>query len=169
MRREEIFKIAREIFLKKGYSGMNMREIAKLSGVSIGTLYNIFGSKENLSLIIMKENIEEFLKDLKSKVERCKNEEEKIRTILTSVRGFLNLHEKSFKEIMVGFIERGERPFRFLKRKGLLKNIMGSMFNVKDDYLSRFIGEIILIQARKDPSTDEKFLEILKRILKEEI
>lgn len=168
MKKEEIFKIAREIFLKKGYSGMNMREIARLSGVSIGTLYNLFRSKENLSLSIMRENIKEFLNELKSGVNACKDDEEKVRFILTSLRKFLHLHEKSFREIVMGLIEKGERPFRFLKRRELLKKIVKSMFGIQDDYLSEFIGEIILMQARKDPSTDGKFLKIFKRIMKEE-
>ena len=169
MKREEIFQIAKEIFLKKGYSGMNMREIAKLSGVSIGTLYNLFGSKENLSLMIMKENLNKFLKDLETRVSNCRSDEEKVKIILDTVREFLTLHEKSFKEIMISLIAKGERPFRSFKKRDILNKIVKSMFNIEDDYLSQFIGEIIVLQARKDPSTDEKFYKIFKKLIEEEV
>jgi len=169
MKKEEIFQVAKEIFLKKGYSGMNMREIAKLSGVSIGTLYNLFGSKENLSLIIMKENLDKFLKDLKMNISGCGSVEEKVKIILAAVREFLILHEKSFKEIMISLIAKGERPFRSFKRRDILNKIVKSMFNIEDDYLSQFIGEIIVLQARKDPSTDEKFYKIFKKLIEEEL
>ena len=169
MKREEIFQVAKEIFLKKGYSGMNMREIAKLSGVSIGTLYNLFGSKENLSLMIMKENLNKFLKDLETRVSKCRSDEEKVKIILDTVREFLILHEKSFKEIMISLIAKGERPFRSFKRRDILNKIVKSMFNIEDDYLSQFIGEIIVLQARKDPSTDEKFYKFFKKLIEEEV
>ena len=168
MKKEEVFQVAKEIFLKKGYSGMNMREIAKLSGISIGTLYNLFGSKENLSLMIMKENLDKFLKDLKMSVSDCRSDEEKVKIILSALRDFLTLHEKSFKEIMIGLIEKGEKPFRLLKRRNILRKIVKSIFNIKDDYLSQLVGEIILMQARKDPSTDEKFYKIFKKLIEEE-
>ena len=169
MKREEIFQIAKEVFLKKGYSGMNMREIAQLSGISIGTLYNLFGSKENLSLMIMKENLDKFLKDLEIRVSGCRNNEEKVKIILSALRDFLTLHEKSFKEIMIGLIEKGDRPFRLLKRRDILRRIVKSIFNIKDDYLSQLVGEIIVLQARKDPSTDEKFYKFFKKLIEEEV
>lgn len=169
MKREEIFQIAKEVFLKKGYSGMNMREIAQLSGISIGTLYNLFGSKENLSLMIMKENLDKFLKDLEIRVSGCRSDEEKVKIILSALRDFLTLHEKSFKEIMIGLIEKGDRPFRLLKRRDILRRIVKSIFNIKDDYLSQLVGEIIVLQARKDPSTDEKFYKFFKKLIEEEV
>jgi len=169
MKREEIFQIAKKVFLKKGYSGMNMREIAQLSGISIGTLYNLFGSKENLSLMIMKENLDKFLKDLEIRVSGCRSDEEKVKIILGALRDFLTLHEKSFKEIMIGLIEKGERPFRLLKRRDILRRIVKSIFNIKDDYLSQLVGEIITLQARKDSSTDEKFYRIFKKLIEEEV
>ena len=169
MKREEIFQVAKEIFLKKGYSGMNMREIAKLSGVSIGTLYNLFGSKENLSLMIMRENLNKFLKDLETRVSNCRSDEEKVKIILAAVREFLILHEKSFKEIMISLIAKRERPFRSFKKRDILNKIVKTMFNIEDDYLSQFIGEIIVLQARKDPSTDEKFYKFFNKLIEEEV
>jgi AcrR family transcriptional regulator len=47
-RREAILDIAREVFSKEGYAAASMSHIASRLGGSKGTLYNYFGSKEEL-------------------------------------------------------------------------------------------------------------------------
>ena len=47
-KRRQILQGAREVFLSRGFDGASMGEIAKASGVSKGTLYVYFDSKERL-------------------------------------------------------------------------------------------------------------------------
>ncbi len=46
--REEILERCFNIFSKKGYSNVSIREIADEAGVSTGTLYHYFNNKENI-------------------------------------------------------------------------------------------------------------------------
>ena len=43
-----IFLVAADLFSKKGYQRVSMREISECSGVSKPTIYYYFGSKENI-------------------------------------------------------------------------------------------------------------------------
>ena len=47
-KRRQILDGARQVFLRAGYDGASMGEIAKAAGVSKGTLYSYFASKEGL-------------------------------------------------------------------------------------------------------------------------
>jgi AcrR family transcriptional regulator len=46
--REKIFLSAAQLFSKKGYNGVSMREIAEQSSISKPTIYYYFGSKEGI-------------------------------------------------------------------------------------------------------------------------
>ena len=46
--RGRILTVARQQFERKGYSKTSMREIAELSGVGVGNIYNYFTNKDEL-------------------------------------------------------------------------------------------------------------------------
>ena len=54
-RREKILSTARKLIEAEGYEGVTMRELARESSVTPKTLYDQFGSKDELLLIAMKE------------------------------------------------------------------------------------------------------------------
>ncbi len=48
MRRATILSRARELMEERGYDGVTMRDLAERSGVALKTLYDIYGSKDDL-------------------------------------------------------------------------------------------------------------------------
>ncbi len=54
-KRERIIKIATVEFAEKGFNGANVNVIANKAGISIGSMYNYFSSKEHLFLTIVDE------------------------------------------------------------------------------------------------------------------
>lgn len=54
-KRRQILSGAREVFLGSGFDGASMGEIARVAGVSKGTLYVYFGSKEDLFTALVRE------------------------------------------------------------------------------------------------------------------
>ena len=52
-KREAILAAAEKIFLRDGYAGANMDELAELAGVSKQTVYTHFGSKEDLFVALV--------------------------------------------------------------------------------------------------------------------
>jgi len=71
--RKRIIESAVKLFSQSGYNGTTMRMIAKEAGISVGGLYLYFKNKEELSLYLIKEKLNEFyskvllpLKDIQS-------------------------------------------------------------------------------------------------------
>lgn len=52
---ERISQAAMELFLRKGFARTGVREIAERSGVSVGTIFNYFGSKEDILFSLISE------------------------------------------------------------------------------------------------------------------
>jgi len=48
-KKNQIIKVACELFAKNGYYNTTMPDIANASGMSVGNLYNYFESKEELA------------------------------------------------------------------------------------------------------------------------
>ena len=46
--KEEILKVSKEIIQKQGLNAINIRSVANYCGVSIGSIYNYFDSKNDL-------------------------------------------------------------------------------------------------------------------------
>lgn len=46
--RQEILKVSRELMAQKGWPAVNIRGVAGACGVSVGSIYNYFASKEDL-------------------------------------------------------------------------------------------------------------------------
>lgn len=57
-RRERIFEVARRLITEKGYDGLTMRDLADASGVSVPTLYNLCGSKNDLLFQAVAEEVD---------------------------------------------------------------------------------------------------------------
>jgi AcrR family transcriptional regulator len=58
---EKILKEAKTIIVSKGYSRLNMREVAKASGIAVGTIYNYFPTKDTLMSELMYQYWMEFV------------------------------------------------------------------------------------------------------------
>jgi len=56
--REEILAVALRLFSDRGFHNVSMQEIAEEAEFSVGTLYNLFESKESLFVELMKAGIE---------------------------------------------------------------------------------------------------------------
>lgn len=56
-RRDDIVKAARALMRKGGDTGFSMRVLADQAGVSIATPYNVFGSKQNVLLAVLDDDL----------------------------------------------------------------------------------------------------------------
>ncbi len=87
-RRDEILRAATNLFFEKGYHEVTMEEIAEEMGVSKGTIYNYFSSKENLYLEILKESFEAIEALLHEEVEDSDPAVLKLRKLLAAIFTF---------------------------------------------------------------------------------
>ena len=54
-RREEIFQIAKDMAMEKGLFKLTVRDLAKEADISIGSVYNLFATKDNLILLLIED------------------------------------------------------------------------------------------------------------------
>jgi AcrR family transcriptional regulator len=87
----EILAHATEVFCQKGYEGASMRDLSRVSGISLAGLYYYFESKERLLFLIQKHTFTTIVQRLKERLEGLSDPEECIRIlILNHLEYFLN-------------------------------------------------------------------------------
>src|SRR5215510_4308432 len=75
--KERIAAAAANLFLDGGYHSTSVREIAQKAGLSVGSVFNYFTSKEEILFFLFSRNqerTEASLRDLRTKFERLKEE-----------------------------------------------------------------------------------------------
>ena len=64
----EILDFATEIFAEKGYEGASMRDLSRLSGISLAGLYYYFDSKEKLLYFIQQHTFTTIIERLRERL-----------------------------------------------------------------------------------------------------
>lgn len=78
-RLSEILDFAAEVFADKGYEGASMRDLSRLSGISLAGLYYYFDSKEKLLYSIQKHTFTTILDRLQERLSRESDPELRLR------------------------------------------------------------------------------------------
>lgn len=84
IKKEEIIKIALEIFLEKGYENTNISHIMKATNLSKGGMYHYFESKEEILHGVIKHAVSIESTKLQETLKNCKNTEEKLIAFINS-------------------------------------------------------------------------------------
>lgn len=74
----KVLRVARELFVEKGYHSVSIPAIVKVSGVSTGAIYSYFANKESIALRIHQDTVSDFQQMFEQRLEG-----------ITSVRGQL--------------------------------------------------------------------------------
>ena len=86
----EILTHATDVFCKKGYEGASMRDLSRVSGMSLAGMYYYFESKERLLFLIQKHTFTTIVQRLKSRLEGVSDPEQRVRIfILNHLEYFL--------------------------------------------------------------------------------
>ncbi len=81
-RLSEILDFATEVFAEKGYEGASMRDLSRLSGISLAGLYYYFDSKEKLLYFIQKHTFTTIIDRLRERLAGESNVEERLRIFI---------------------------------------------------------------------------------------
>ncbi len=82
LKKELLLKEASLLFEEVGYEEMKVATLAKSAGVSIGTIYGFFESKEGLYLAYIEHQIHTFTKELESRTAQLNSPEEKLKVFI---------------------------------------------------------------------------------------
>jgi len=96
-RRRLILATAMDLFQKNGFAGVTLDDIASAIEFSKGTIYNHFGSKEEIYASILVEHLNILLSCLKEAARTGRDTPEKLRNSMKAYVRFYREHKESFK------------------------------------------------------------------------
>lgn len=117
--KKELLESCFNLFSKKGYNNVTMREISKEIGVSTGTLYHYFPTKEdileNMFDYIKEKNVGEYLEVI--------NNEDSIEKRVETIIDFWNKNQEYYQNVMLLAIDL----YRNKRKK--IENLFRDFFN----------------------------------------
>jgi AcrR family transcriptional regulator len=100
-----IFNAAQHLFLAQGYHATTIDQIAKQAGVSVGSVYVYFKSKEKLCLALLDKALEAQERHLVAAIDPAEDPETTLRRLGRAYLRFFLDHPRYFKLLM--FLEHG--------------------------------------------------------------
>lgn len=170
---EKIFNAVVLLIRKHGYSAINMRMIAKESGIAVGTLYNYYSDKEALTTTVVYLSWKETLKTLESILKKDKAPREKLHLFLENLYREINLRRGIGNELMKHDLYKDEKFMeiqstyteifqRLLKELG---DAEGTSF--KEAFRKRIQKNLMTITinlVHEFPEEDQENIEHLKKV-----
>jgi AcrR family transcriptional regulator len=94
---EEILLAAEKVFAEKGFTKTKMSDIADVSEFSVGYLYNLWKSKNELYLDVVTSKIEAYILSLDELVRRAEGPLEKLNILIDTHFHFFEVHRDFFR------------------------------------------------------------------------
>jgi uroporphyrinogen-III synthase len=154
-KRERMLEVAAELFSKKNYHEVMMDDVARLTDVAKGTVYNYFSSKEELYFSIMSSKLDNLNTSLKNKITSEISIIDSLHTyvihlymFMMKYQNFFLMYQKEYmnaenefcdelramsdelKSILSNIIYKGKRDsqFRDIDESFAVKLVLGSVF-----------------------------------------
>lgn len=112
-KREQIARRATKIFIKKGSPQTNMREISKVTGITIGSLYDYITKKEDVLRLVFDYFHDTWVNHLEK--QEILEIEDPVEQLRTSIRKMLDLTQEMSEMILLLYQESKYLPKDFLK------------------------------------------------------
>ena len=93
----EILDYATEVFAEKGYEGASMRDLSRLSGISLAGLYYYFESKEKLLYFIQQHTFSTIIERLRERLATSDDPETRIRIFVSNHVDYAVAKQKAMK------------------------------------------------------------------------
>lgn len=176
-KREKILEIAAELFSRKNYHEVMMDDVARLTDIAKGTVYNYFESKEELYFTIMSQKLNNLNTSLKEKISGEISCIESLHSFVIHLYMFMMkypsfflMYQKEYlnaendfceqlksqneelKSILKGILRKGirENQFRNIDEDFAVKLILGSIFGaIQRGIANNYIGQTLTEEREK--------------------
>lgn len=176
-KRERMLEVAAQLFSKKNYHEVMMDDVARLTDVAKGTVYNYFSSKEELYFSIMSSKLKNLNSSLKSKIASEISVIDSLHTyvihlymFMMKYQNFFLMYQKEYmnaqnefcdelramsdelKSILSEVIYKGKREnqFRDVDESFSVKLVLGSIFGtVQRGVENKYTGEKLIEEREK--------------------
>ncbi len=178
--KESILSAAKEIALKQGITKINIRNVAKDSGIATGTVYNYFPSKGDLLVAV----IEDFWEGALTNVDLESFEYYDFYYNLEKIYNILYIYLKQFRENWLeelSFLKTHEKQLGKKKQNEYFGKICTNIKSIMDmdecikqypwteivtkEKIAEFIFENMLMMLKKGEKDISFFIEVLKKIM----
>lgn len=88
-RQQRIVKAAAALFVKKGYPKTTVRDIASNSGITVGTLYHYFSSKDDI-LSFLQEETSDFISNLVQETKEALSQSGPVEALCLAIRKYFS-------------------------------------------------------------------------------
>lgn len=176
-KRERMLEVAAQLFSQKNYHEVMMDDVARLTDVAKGTVYNYFSSKEELYFSIMSSKLENLNTSLKNKISTEISTIDSLHTYIIHLymfmmkyQNFFLMYQKEYmnaqnefcdelrgmsdelKSILSDVIYKGKREnqFRDVDESFTVKLVLGSIFGaVQRGVENKYAGEKLIEEREK--------------------
>jgi len=176
-KRERMLEVAAELFSKKNYHEVMMDDVARLTDVAKGTVYNYFTSKEELYFSIMSTKLGHLNSSLKNKIASEISVIDSLHTytiqlymFMMKYQNFFLMYQKEYlnaqnefcdelrvmneelKSILSDIIYKGKREhhFRDIEENFAVQIVLGSIFGaVQRGIENKYIGDKLVEEREK--------------------
>ena len=111
-RRTQIIKAAAKLFSKKGYHRNSVKEIARVSGISIGSLYDYIKNKEDILYFFYERYVNELEKRIKEETKGAKDPFQELQLALGAYMDTVDL----FQDYVLFLYQES----RYMKKRDLI-------------------------------------------------
>lgn len=101
MKRDLILEEASALFVKEGYENMKISDLAKNTGVSVGAIYSMFGSKEGLYNQFIISQIEYYINIMEQELEQLTDPIEMLRVITKIKFEAIIKNKNAIREVII--------------------------------------------------------------------
>jgi len=98
LKKELLLEEASKQFEEIGYEQMKVADLAKITKVSVGTIYSIFGSKEGLYFAYIEHQINNFFTELQTKISTDTTPKQKIHNYIELKFSYYNQKRKAIEQ-----------------------------------------------------------------------
>ncbi|MEG0396462.1 MAG: TetR/AcrR family transcriptional regulator [Oscillospiraceae bacterium] len=178
--KQHILENAREIAIDKGVSNINMRDIAKASGVALGTIYNYYPTKGDLIADIVAMFWQEAFANININLLHTMDFEANLEYIYFELLKFLNSFKSDWLS-QLAMLSKDEKNVGRAKEKAYLAQVYNivllslnknkaASLNYSDaerEKLASLIFKIMLMMLREGEQDFSLFKKVLNKILSE--
>lgn len=156
---ENLLREARKQVLEQGYSAMTIRSVASACGISIGTVYNYFPSKDMLVASFMLEDWQTCMEAIRKCSEEYVNPKIVLKCVYEELKIFTQNYMPLFQDENAEISFASAFPKRHRQLRGQIANLLQKICAMQDkadaDFLAEFLAENMLTWTLANKTFEE--------------
>ncbi len=162
---ETMLSTGKEILLGGSYKDLTIRRIAETCGISVGTVYNCFSSKEALAAAIMLKDWSALRKKAEIEAAAAKSGSDGFETVFDTVRHFVEVYQGVFEASGVVLSMHAEQHEMLIGQLGtLIRSLLDRFEKKTDPDPTRFLAEAILLAGCRRTVVFDDIRVFLERV-----